>query len=437
MKTQRIASEGQAPRSPSYRWYVLFLLTGVYVVNFIDRQVLGILQESIKEDLGLTDLELGLLTGFTFAIFYALMGIPIARLADRFSRKRIITVAIAVWSLMTALCGTAANYAMLFLYRVGVGIGEAGGTPPAHSLISDYFARHQRTTALGIYTAGFALGAMFGVFAGGWLDQFFGWRMAFMVVGLPGLLIALLVHLTLREPPRGLADGTEDHHRTHHDTPPFPKVVRTLWQCKSFRHLAAGAVLHAVTVNVLLYWSAPYYIRVHAFSRGETGSWLALFALLSGLGIFVAGWVADRLAVRDVRWYMWLPALALLVMTPLHMAQFLSANATLSVLFALVPAFLFNFDMPVNFGMAQSLVSARMRATAAAGMLFLVNFFGLAFGPPVTGFLSDLFTHNFGLGTDSLRYVIPLMELLNLWAIAHYLIAAKYIRADFAPAPAA
>ena len=213
--------------SPAYLRYALGLLCVVYVVNFVDRQVLSILLQSIKEDLGLSDLQLGLLSGTAFGLFYATLGIPIARLADRFSRKGVIAVCLALWSAMTALCGTASGFATLLLYRVGVGVGEAGGSPPAHSMISDYFPPERRASALGVFSLGVPLGILVGFLAGGWLDEALGWRLAFVVVGLPGVVLAVVVALTLREPPRGHSEGLA---AAHGEAPGAFAVMPHLWR---------------------------------------------------------------------------------------------------------------------------------------------------------------------------------------------------------------
>ena len=201
---------GKSLPSLAYRRYVLGMLALVYVFNFTDRQILAILMQPIKEDLLLSDTQLGLLSGIAFALFYVTMGIPIARLADRYSRVNIISVSIFLWSLMTALSGLAGNFTQLLLARIGVGIGEAGCTPPAHSLLADYFARENRASALSIYSLGLPLGSVLGLMAGGWVAQIYGWRMAFFLVGLPGLVLALMVKFTIREPRRGLADGIRE-----------------------------------------------------------------------------------------------------------------------------------------------------------------------------------------------------------------------------------
>jgi MFS family permease len=219
-------------------------MTVVYVINFVDRQILAILLQSIKTDLQLRDWQLGLLSGTAFGIFYATLGVPIARLADVFTRKGVMAICLAIWSGMTTLCGTASGFAMLLVYRVGVGIGEAGGSPPTHSMISDYFPPERRATALGIFSLGVSLGVPIGILigflAGGWLDQTLGWRTAFVVVGLPGLLLGLLVAFTLKEPPRGLSVGL----KTTGDAPSAAEVIRFLWRSRAFRHISFASGLY-------------------------------------------------------------------------------------------------------------------------------------------------------------------------------------------------
>lgn len=228
--------------SRRYRNYVLLLLMVVYVFNFVDRQILVILQESIKAELGLSDKQLGLLSGFTFAVFYVVCGIPIARWADRFNRVNIVSVSIAVWSAMTALSGFAGSFVQLLLARIGVGVGEAGASPPSHSIISDYFSHAERGRALSFYSVGIYIGILVGFLLGGWINQFFGWRAAFLVVGLPGILLAAIVKITLREPPRGQMDDGD-----HGNVPDSHLVadLRRLWRLRSFRYAALGAGFNA------------------------------------------------------------------------------------------------------------------------------------------------------------------------------------------------
>lgn len=412
------------------RWYALWLLVVVYVFNFIDRQVVSILQDPIKAELGLSDTQLGLLTGLSFALLYATLGIPLAWLADRWNRKRIIAIAIAVWSVMTALCGRATSYPMLFLFRVGVGVGEAGLSPPAQSLISDYFPRERRATALSIYTLGIPIGGVLGVLFGGWLNEFFGWRNAFLAVGLPGLLLSLLVLTTLKEPRRGAMDKLE----TVAPARSFPAIVRTLWSMKAFRHLALAGSLHALVSYAQLNWNPPFYIRVHGLSTGEVGSWLALIGVMGGIGTYLGGVLADKLAERDVRWLMWLPAAAILACTPLFVAQYWAPTVIASILVALLPALLTNFDLGPFFGTAQSLVAPRMRASVTAILILIVSLLGLGVGPVLVGRLSDFFAHTLGYETLSLRFALPIVLLVNVWAAYHYYRAGRYLRDDLARA---
>ncbi|MEJ2087928.1 MAG: MFS transporter, partial [Gammaproteobacteria bacterium] len=227
--------------SKKYANYVLGVLLVVYMFNFIDRQILAILAQSIKVELGLTDTQIGALSGLAFGIFYATLGIPIARLADKHSRVNIISICLAIWSVMTAISGLAQNYWQLLIARIGVGVGEAGGSPPSHSLLADYFPVNERATALGIYAIGIPVGILFGNLLGGWINEFFGWRNAFMVVGIPGVALAILLRTTVKEPPRGHSEG-----RAPKVEPvPFMDVVRTMWGFKSFRQLSLGAATQA------------------------------------------------------------------------------------------------------------------------------------------------------------------------------------------------
>jgi len=293
--------------TPSARYYAVGLLTLVYTFNFIDRQLLAILQESVKADLLLEDWQLGLLTGFAFAVFYVTAGIPIARWADNSNRRNIVALAVGTWSFMTAISGLAQNYTQLMLARIGVGVGEAGGSPPAHSMISDMFPPENRATALSFYSMGVSFGILFGFLFGGWLNEIFNWRVAFFIVGAPGLLVALAVRFTLHEPIRGLADN-----RTVSESVPITQVLELLWSRLSFRHMAFGAALNAFAGYSISNWSASFFIRSHEMSTGELGTWLGLSQGLGGaIGVFFGGYFAEKLARNDVRWYMRLPACSL------------------------------------------------------------------------------------------------------------------------------
>ena len=274
---------------PTYQWYVVILLTTVYVFNFIDRNILAILGQSIKEDLMISDTAFGFLGGIAFAIFYTFMGIPIARLADRKSRKTVLAVCLAIWSGMTAVCGLAQNFTMLLLARIGVAIGEAGGSPPSHSIISDLFPVSRRATALGVYALGIPIGSAVGFLAGGWINEIFGWRTAFFVVGIPGLLLALVVYLTIKEPPRGFSERVAGgaSPRLDDEPPPVKDVLRLLWSKRSFRYMSIGGALHAFVGNGIGLYIPMMFQRSHGLGTGEIGTWLFVLGFFGMAGTFV------------------------------------------------------------------------------------------------------------------------------------------------------
>lgn len=412
-------------------YYTLSLLTLVYCFNFIDRQLLAILQEAIKADLGLSDSQLGLLTGFAFAAFYVTAGIPIARWADRSNRRNIVALALFAWSFMTAISGFVQNYLQLLLARIGVGVGEAGGSPPSHSLISDMFPPERRASALGFYSMGVNIGILFGFLLGGWINEFFGWRVAFMVVGAPGIVLALLVRFTIKEPQRGQSEARA----VSTDMVPVAQVVGLLWKLRTFRHMAVASGLSAFAGYAAANWNASFMIRTHGMSTGELGTWLALIMGFGGaLGVLGGGVLADRLAERDLRWYMWLPALMALVAIPFVVSVYLVGSAHLALLLMIVPGILSNVYLGSTIATAHRLVGLRMRAMSSAVLFFVLNIIGLGGGPWVVGVLSDLLSTQFA--GESLRmamlFVVP---PALLWSAFHYYQAAKSLRADIAAAP--
>lgn len=419
--------------SPKYRNYALGVLFLGYVVNFIDRSILSILLEPIKHDLSLTDTQLGLLGGLAFAIFYTTMGIPIAAMADRWSRVKILSISIVIWSAMTALCGMASNFTMLLLARIGVGVGEAGASPPSHSLISDYFPVKTRATALSIYALGIPFGSMVGNYVGGWGAAELGWRTTFLLVGIPGIAVALLVWLTLREPPRGMSEVKIESGPLTTSTEPAPKVkvvLSFLWERRSFRHLGFAAGLHAFVGYGAGTWNAPYLIRSHEMPITEVGSWLALISGIGAIGTFGGGYLADKIsdATGDRRWYLWVPGISTLLMVPFQFVAYLSGNlwAVLPSLF--VVSILGGMYLGPSFAMTQGLVTLRMRAVASAILLFMLNIIGMGLGPYFVGIASDLLAPAYEI--SSLRYALCLAVLANLWATSHYFLGATTLRAD-------
>ncbi|MBX3706809.1 MAG: MFS transporter [Pseudomonadales bacterium] len=413
--------------SEATRRYALGVLVVVYTFNFIDRQILSILMEAIKADLGLSDTQLGLLSGFAFAAFYATLGIPIARYADRSNRRNLIALALAVWSGMTAISGLAQNFWHLLLARIGVGVGEAGCSPPAHSMIADYYPAERRATALGVYSLGIPVGILFGFLAGGWINEFFGWRVAFFVVGVPGILLALVMRYTVREPPRGMAEGRVSAAAQ----PSIGETFAYLWRKRSFRHLAFGGALTAFVGYGLVTWMPSFLIRSHGMQTGEVGTWLGLIlGIPGGIGIALGGWLADRYGARDTRWYMWIVAVALLACVPFSLGVFLSEAAYLALLFLVIPVALGNFYQATTFSQVQGLSTLKMRAVAAAVLLFILNIIGLGLGPQVVGVMSDALRPQFG--DESLRYSLLISGLVNVWAAWHYFLAGKYLKEDLA-----
>ena len=410
-------------RQASPRNYVLGILVVVYVFNFVDRQILSILLEPIKLELELSDTQLGFLSGIAFAIFYATLGMPIARIADRTSRTGVITVCLSLWSLMTALCGLATNFIQILLARIGVAVGEAGGSPPAHSLISDYFPAETRATALSIYSLGIPIGTMFGLLIGGWINEFFGWRLAFMVVGIPGILLAIVFRLTVREPRR--PEVSQAAANTS-----IMEVARYLWRQKSFMHLSLGAALHAFVGYGLAIWNPSFFIRSHGLETGEIGTVLALLSgIVGGAGTFFGGWIADRLASRDIRWYMWIPLIGLVITVPFLVVTYLATSHVAAFAFFAIPVFFGSFYLGPSFAATQGLVPPYMRAVAAAVLLFILNIIGLGLGPQIVGVLSDLLTPTFG--AESLRYTLVITAVLNMVAAIHYWFASKTLADDF------
>lgn len=421
----------QSPRGPdaeysnAYRRFVLVMLTIVYAFNFIDRQILVILQEPIKADMGLSDAQLGLLTGFSFALVYVTAGIPIAYWADRGNRRNIVSMALAVWSGMTALSGFVQNYAQLLLARVGVGIGEAGGSPPAHSMISDYFEPERRGTALSIYSMGIYIGILVGFALGGVIAESFGWRTAFLVVGIPGVLFAVVLRLTVKEPRRGRWDNL-DHAATR---PTVRETLSLLRQRPSFWYIATGCALISYVSYGNGNFLPSFLMRSHGLSLSQVGAILALVAGVAGaIGTFLGGYLGDRLGVVDKRWYLWVPLLGLIAGIVPYFYVLLSDH-TVSVLATLV---FVNIATTLYLGpsiaMSHALVPPAMRAVASAVLFFVLNIIGLGLGPLLTGVLSDLLRESFG--DQSLRYAMVTTATVGFLAMLMFYLAARRLPAD-------
>ena len=418
-----------AAGSTAYANYVLAILFIAYVFNFVDRQIISILLEPIKADLGASDSVMGLLSGTAFALFYATLGIPIARWADLWVRRSIIAIGLALWSAMTAASGLVQNVGQMALARVGVGVGEAALSPPAHSLIADYFPVQKRATALGVYAMGIHIGILFGVIAGGWLEEFWGWRQAFVVVGLPGVVLALIVWLTVREPERG---AQEARPLAAGDAPPVLEVVRFLAGKRSFRHLSLGIGLTAFAGYAFATWAPTFLRRVHEMSGGELGTKFGLVLGIGGaIGSVLAGVIADRLGRGDPRWWMWVPAFACAGPLPFLLFFFFHGDADWALAIAFPGVMIAAMYQGPVFSTVQTMAPVRMRAVASGVLLFITNIIGLALGPPTVGWLNDtVFAHH---GSGAIRYsMLTVALVMGLWSTVHFCLAARALPEDLA-----
>ena len=429
--------------SSNMKYYTLAILTIVYAFNFIDRQILVILQPLIKTDLDLSDTQLGLLSGIAFAAFYTFMGIPIARLADKKNRRNIIAISLTIWSGMTAVSGLAQNYLQLLLARLGVGIGEAGGSPPAHSMISDMFTPKKRATALAIYSAGLYLGVVIGYSFGGVLGVTYGWRTTFMIVGLPGLLLALILWLTVKEPPRGQYD------KVGAEAPPsFANTLRYVLKLKAFPYLAVGSALSAFVSYGVSNFMPSFLFRYHLSDLAAMGSSLGFsgnsdyeiaysmigitLGLVGGgagiIGTFLGGYLTDKIGQNDARWYMWLPGLTAVLAIPFAIYAFHTSSVELVLILIFIVNVLGTLYLPPAIAVTHRLVTPRMRALSSAILFFILNLIGLGLGPLFIGMLSDFLTKINGY--ESLHWAMTIGACIALIKGILFFIAGKNLKKD-------
>ncbi len=401
------------------------MLTLVYVFNFIDRQLLVILQESIKEELQLSDTQLGMLSGFTFAIFYVTMGIPIARWADKANRKNIVAMSLGLWSIMTAVSGLARSFVHLLLARVGVGVGEAGGSPPAHAMISDYFPPEKRATALSFYSMGIYFGMLVGFLIGGYLNQELGWRTAFYVLGIPGVLLSLVFYATVKEPRRGATDVNAQTKKDHS----FVEVVRILVSKPTFVLLALASGLHAFCIYGVLNWTPSFLARIHLMDKTNIGVALGLILGITGaVGTFTGGYLTDRLGKTDKRWYMKIPANFLLLSIPFVIGALFVKDYRLSLVCFGASNFLYSTYLGPTINVAHMLVPASMRALTSAFLFLVINLIGLGFGPLVVGMISDMLAPTLGVG--SLRWAMSGVVFVSFVSVMLFIAGAKKLEGD-------
>jgi MFS family permease len=386
--TAAAAPEAKPPSA--YRYVVVWMLVLVYTLNFLDRQIVAILGKYISDDLHLTKTQFGLMGGTAFALFYTVCGIPVAWLADRWNRIWIMSGACALWSLFTALCGSATSFVQIGLYRMGVGIGEAGGSPPSYSLISDYFPPKERATALAIYSLGVPLGSMLGAFAGGRIAEAYSWRVAFYVVGLPGLLLAILMLLVVREPKRGGLDPLAAGAVGHEPAPPLGRAIADFFTNRTLLLTAICAGLSAFVGYAGLIWNPQFLEIVKGMSGEAVANYYSIVLGITGvIGTFGAGWLADRLAERDRRWFAWLPAASFALSVPFWLGMLWAPSWQLTLAFMAGPMLLNSMYLAPVLAIVQNAAAPAQRTVAGAILLFVLNLVGLGVGPVYVGHIAD------------------------------------------------
>jgi len=404
--TAEAAPPAAKPRySEKYTSLVLFLLAMAYAINFVDRSIITILGQAIKADLKITDTQLGLLGGLYFALLYTVMGIPIARLAERYSRVNIIAVSMIVWSAFTAACGMAQNYLTLSILRFGVGVGEAGLAAPAHSLISDYFPARRRAQALSVFSAGVPIGTMTGAIVGGWLATEFSWRVAFVGVGLPGILVAIIIKMLMKEPARGHVDiealalksgdigGTpviRERATLGSELKEIGQVIKLLFGQWPVANMLIGLSLVTCAGFGMGQFAAPYYVRAFDLSFTQVGLIVGFVGGTAGIiGTFLSGFVVDRMIKFSPAWYALTPALSMALTLPLHAAIYTAPNWQTATMLLALPGLLSGYQLSSTFAVAQNVSPVRSRATATAILMFVMNIVGMGLGPPLAGWLID------------------------------------------------
>jgi MFS family permease len=410
--------------SNRYRYYVLALLTLGYVFNFVDRQVMTILIEPIKAEFGATDTQMGVLSGLAFALFYATLGLPVARLADRWSRTKVLSISMTTWSAVTALCATATGFWHLALLRVGVGIGEAGGTPPSQSLLADYFAPERRAFAQGILATAPDIGILVGLFGGALIAEAFGWRTVFLVFGIPGVVLALLIYLTVREPDK-VARPEQDLN--------LWVALKGILALPSFKMIMLGVGFTGISGYGLGVWSPSFLVRVHDMSLVDAGLYLGLIGVFGGgLGTISSGLMVDALAKRDKRWQMWVPMIGIFLSLPTQLAFLLwpvehrlivgGADLPFALIFMGLSAIFASFWIAPSYAAVQNLVPQYWRTQASAMMLLAINLLGMGLGPLLVGVFSDMFI---ATGNESVRYGLAVVVSLSLVGAIAYALGAK------------
>jgi MFS family permease len=418
-----------ATPTPSARTYVLVMVTLVYVVNYLDRQILGILLPQIQKEFLLNDTQLGLVSGTAFAVIYATLGIPVSTLADRMSRRNIIAASLAMFSLMTVLSGTVTRFWQLLLTRFGTGIGEAGTGPSINSMLADLYPPEKRAGALAFYSAGLNVGLLIGFFGGGWIAQHYGWRPAFLASGAPGLLLVFVFLFTVKEPVRGQADHLIDKGVT----PGLLETIAFLWQRPTFLWIALGCAMSAFGGYAGLAFIPKFLIVSHHLTIVQTATVLALLTgVLGAVGTYFSGRISDALGRRDVRWNMYVPMWAAIIAVPFAPVFYLSSSTTVALAGATGPSLMGAAYLGASYAMTQAMVPLRMRAQAIAILLFTLNMIALGLGPLTVGAISDWLRPTFG--ADSLRYALMSSVVTGLLAAFCYWRGSKTLQQDLSHA---
>jgi MFS family permease len=408
-------------RAPWTSWYALAILSAINLFAYLDRAALALLLEPIKAELHLKDSQLGLLSGLAFAALYATVGLPLARVADRSSRVRLISACLAFWSAMTAISGLARNLPQLFVARMGVGVGEAGCVTAAHSLISDYFPRERRALAISIFQAGAVVGLSAGLFAVGLIGQTLGWRAALQTIGLAGLPLALLSWLTLREPARPTAKSPENE--------PALTAMAALMKRPAFVHLVVAYALSTICTSSMTQWMPTLLIRSFGMTMAQVGAWSGMASAVGGvLGLLTGGFLASWLAPRDPRWELRLPTITYAIYIPLYILMILSPTALAALSLKTVGNFVAAIGGGLALASVQSFAEPNRRATAVSIALFLSSLLGMGLGPYLIGALSDMLAPS--LGRESLRYAMLISCAIVVWAVVHFHLATKHSAKD-------
>jgi len=411
--------------SPWVCHYTLSILTTIYALNYLDRNIFSIVLESIKQELVLSDTALGLLGGLVFAAFYATLGIPIAWLADRYSRRNIITIGLSVWSLMTALTGMATNLWQLAVTRFLMGAGEACGNPPSNSMVADLYDKNRRGTAVSILVSGSSIGVFLGYMLGGWLNELYGWRMVYFLAGVPGIVIALLFWFTVKEPRRGSTESG----RQSLSASSFRETMAFFLQSKTYLFVVIGGCMMGVHIMGNAIWYPAFLERVHGLRSGEIGTYLAMARGPVGiLGIFIGGYLADRLGRRDERWRVWVPALGCLLLAPAELVFLFSDTLWLAITGMIVAGFFTAMHTGPIFAIVLAVARVRMRAMATALFLFFGNMIGQTLGPLGIGYVNDVLTPS--LGEHAIRYSLLLGPVSGVLAFILIGMGSRYVSRD-------